>query len=311
MLFFTRGAWENYGEDEFLEAVKEATEPEEILDKAEDSILGKQETDEVDNYSLAVTFVDKVYQPPAKKITVKKVLLIALPVLLAAGGISLGLFLRHRSIERKEESLKIHMESGEEYLRYDNYLKASEDYKEAKKLADGLKKKKESKEADLYKRLADQILLADDAMKGEAYQKAQDLYLKAKDLSVESGNVGKQYIESQLKQTRDYISVFDLIESGQQKEGYGELEGALKAYREARDKAASLYFAAGKEEATAKQAALEEKMDKDSQKTASAQVAAKEESKAAKEAEDESVKADEEKAKKKRMSSGSWKISRS
>lgn len=295
---FTRGAWENYGEDEFLEAVKEATEPEEILDKAEDSILGKQETDEVDNYSLAVTFVDKVYQPPAKKITVKKVLLIALPILLAAGGISLGLFLRHRSIERKEESLKIHMESGEEYLRYDNYLKASEDYKEAKKLADGLKKKKESKEADLYKRLADQILLADDAMKGEAYQKAQDLYLKAKDLSVESGNVGKQYIESQLKQTRDYISVFDLIESGQQKEGYGELEGALKAYREARDKAASLYFAAGKEEATAKQAALEEKMDKDSQKTASAQAAAKEESKAAKEAEDESVKADEEKAKK-------------
>lgn len=110
--------------------------------------------------------------------------------------------------------------------------------------------------------------------------------------------MGKQYIEAQLKQTRDYIDVFDLIQMGQQKEENGEITGALKAYREARDKAASLYFSAGKEEAMAKQAALEEKIDKDNQKAAAAQAAAKEESKAAKEAEDESAKAEEEKAKK-------------
>lgn len=294
----TRGAWENLNEDEFLEISGEAKEPGEILEKAEDIILGKQETDEVDNYSLAVTFVDKVYQSPKKKLSIKTILLIALPVVLAVGGISLGFYLRHRSIKNKEESLEKYLNSGQEYLKYDNYQKASEDYGEAKKLADNLKKKDESKEADQYKKLAEQILLADEAMTGGEYQKAQSLYLKARELSIDAGNVGKQYIDAQLKQTRDYIDVFDLIEMGQQKENYGDMEGAVESYRQARDKAAALYFSAGKDEALAKQAAAEEKMEKDSQKSAEAAAAVNEESQAAKQAEEESRQADEEKTKK-------------
>lgn len=295
---FTRGAWENLSEEEFLEISKDAKEPQEILEKAEDMILGKQETEEVDNYSLAVTFVDKVYQSPKKKITLKKVLLIALPILLLVGGVSLGLYLKNRSVKNKEESLERHLASGEEYLKYDNYLKASEDYGEAKKLADSLKKKEVSKEADQYKKLAEQIILSDEAMTAGDYQKAQNLYLKARDLSKEAGNVGKKYIDAQLKQTLDYIDVFDLMEIGQQKEGYGDLDGAIDSYRQARDKAAALYFSEGKDEALKKQAALEEKMEKDDQKTAAAASAAKEESQAAKQVEEESKQAEEEKTKK-------------
>lgn len=295
---FTRGAWENIGEDEFLEIAGEAKEPQEVLEKAEDVILGKQETDEVDNYSLAVTFVDKVYQSPRKKLTLKKILLIALPIILVAGGISLGLYLYHRSIKNKEDNLEKYLSSGQEYLKYDNYKKASEDYGEAKKLADNLKRKEDSEEADQYKKLAEQILLADEAMTGGEYQKAQNLYLKARELSMNAGNVGKQYIDAQLKQTLDYMDVFDLMEMGQQKEGYGDMEGAVESYRQARDKAAALYFSAGKEEALAKQAAAEEKMEKDNQKSAAEQTAAKEESQAARQAEEESQQAEEEKTRK-------------
>lgn len=295
---FTRGAWEKFGEDEFLEIAKDAKEPQEILEKAEDIILGKQETDLVDNYSLAVTFVDKVYQSPNKKLSVKKVLLIALPIALVAGGIGLGLYLRHRSIKNKDDSLEKYLNSGQEYLKYDNYKKASEDYGEAKKLADSLKRIDESKEADQYIKLAEQILLADEAMKGGDYQKAQSLYLKARELSVDAGNVGKQYIDAQLNQTRDYIDVFDLIEMGQQKEEYGDMSGALQSYKQAREKAASIYYADGKEEALKKQAAAEEKIEKESQKAASAAAASQAESQAAKQAEDESKQADEEKEKK-------------
>jgi serine/threonine protein phosphatase PrpC len=295
---FTRGAWENVSEDEFLEISKDAKEPQEILEKAEDIILGKQETDEVDNYSLAVTFVDKVYQSPKKKITLKQVLMIALPILLLVGGISLGLYLKNRSVRNKEESLERHLSSGQEYLKYDNYQKASEDYGEAKKLADSLKKKDISKEADQYKKLAEQIILSDEAMTAGDYQKAQNLYLKARELSNDAGNVGKKYIDAQLKQTLDYIDVFDLMELGQQKEGYGDLDGAINSYRQARDKAAALYFSEGKDEALKKQAALEEKMEKDSQKTAAAAASAKEESQAAKQVEEESKQAEEDKTKK-------------
>lgn len=294
---FTRGAWENFGEEEFLEAAKEAKEPKEILDQAEDVILGMQETEEVDNYSLAVTFIEKVYQPP-KKLSFKKLLMAAIPITLAVGGICLGLYLHHRNIKNKEYNLEKYLNSGQEYLKYDNYLKASEDYGEAKKLADSLKKKEESKEADQYKKLAEQILLADEAMMGGEYQKAQNLYLTARELSVKAGNIGKTYIDAGLKQTRDYIDVFDLLEIGQQKEGYGDMNGAVESYRQARDKAAALYFSSGKEEALSKQAAAEEKMDKDNQKQEAVEAAAKEESQAAKKSEEESKQAEEEKIKK-------------
>ena len=294
---FTRGAWESFGEEEFLEAAKEAKEPKEILDQAEDVILGMQETEEVDNYSLAVTFIEKVYQPP-KKLSLKKLLMAAIPIVLVVGGISLGLYLHHRNIKNKEYNLEKYLNSGQEYLKYDNYLKASEDFGEAKKLADGLKKKEESKEADQNKKLAEQILLADEAMMGGEYQKAQNLYLTARELSVKAGNIGKTYIDAGLKQTRDYIDVFDLLEIGQQKEGYGDMDGAVESYRQARDKAAALYFSSGKEEALSKQAAAEEKMDKDNQKQEAAEAAAKEESQAAKKSEEESKQAEEEKTKK-------------
>lgn len=294
---FTRGAWENFGEEEFLEAAKEAKEPKEILDQAEDVILGMQETEEVDNYSLAMTFIEKVYQPP-KKLSFKKLLMAAIPITLAVGGISLGLYLHHRNIKNKEYNLEKYLNSGQEYLKYDNYLKASEDYGEAKKLADSLKKKEESKEADQYKKLAEQILLADEAMMGGEYQKAQNLYLTARELSVKAGNIGKTYIDAGLKQTRDYIDVFDLLEIGQQKEGYGDMNGAVESYRQARDKAAALYFSSGKEEALSKQAAAEEKMDKDNQKQEAVEAAAKEESQAAKKSEEESKQVEEEKIKK-------------
>ncbi len=294
---FTRGAWESFGEEEFLEAAKEAKEPKEILEQAEDVILGMQETEEVDNYSLAVTFIEKVYQPP-KKLSLKKLLMAAIPIVLVVGGISLGLYLHHRNIKNKEYNLEKYLNSGQEYLKYDNYLKASEDFGEAKKLADGLKKKEESKEADQNKKLAEQILLADEAMMGGEYQKAQNLYLTARELSVKAGNIGKTYIDAGLKQTRDYIDVFDLLEIGQQKEGYGDMDGAVESYRKARDKAAALYFSSGKEEALSKQAAAEEKMDKDNQKQEAAEAAAKEESQAAKKSEEESKQAEEEKTKK-------------
>lgn len=295
---FTRGAWENINEEEFLEISKDAKEPQEILEKAEDMILGKQETEEVDNYSLAVTFVDKVYQSPKQKITVKKVLMVALPLILLIGGISLGLYLKNRSVKNKQESLEHHLESGQEYLKYDNYQKASEDYGEAKKLADSLKKKKISKEADQYKKLAEQIILSDQAMASGDYQKAQNLYLKARELSKDSGNVGKKYIDDQLKQTKDYIDVFDLLEQGQQKEGYGDIPGAINSYGKARDKSAALYFTEGKEEALKRQSALEEKIEKEDQKTAASAAAAKEESESAKQQEEESKQAEEDKAKK-------------
>lgn len=259
----TRGVWEQCGEQEILRIVNDAKETKDILDQVEDIVLKEQESRSIDNYSMAVTSVNKVYQSPKKPVSIKKILLIVLPVLLVIITAVTALFLRYRSIQTKTASLLQCMESGEEYLANSNFQKAAEEYGEAKKLADSLKRQQEYEEADSLARLAEQVVLADEALSGEEYQKAQELYLTARQMAVEEGNVGLSYIEKQLDRTEGYIEVFDLIAQGERKEEYGNLDGAIELYKEAREKAAALYFMEGKKEALELQMAAEEKLEKE------------------------------------------------
>ena len=257
----TRGIWENCNDEDLMGIIKDAAEPKDILERVEDQVLERQkEKQQIDNYSLAVTVVTKVYEPPKKKISIRQIVMIALPVLLVVGMLSVTLYIRYRSIKSKETSLLQYMESGEAYLCYDNYKKASGEYTEAKKLASDLKRQEDLAEADQYLKLAEQINLADEAMLAGEYAKAQDLYLSARELSVKAGNVGKKYIESQLEKARAYMEVYDWLSIGEIKEGYGDLEGAIEAYKQAREKATALYDKQSKEDALAKQLAAEEKL---------------------------------------------------
>lgn len=280
LYLMSRGVWEACKDQELLDISKDAKEPTDILEQVEDLILGKQETYQIDNYTLAVTFIDKVYRSPKKKVSVKTVLMIAVPLLLAAGGISLGLWLRHRNIRGREESLAQCMESGEAYVRYDNYVRAAEEYTEAKKLADGLKNTEISEESGQYQKLSEQICLADEALREEEYQKAQELYWKARDLSWEAGNVGKAYIESRLEETEGHLELLDLMELGARREESGDRDGAIEAYKEARKKAAALYDADIKAEALEKQAALEAQIAEEKQEEESERKAEEEQEKA-------------------------------
>lgn len=259
----TRGVWEQCGEQEFLQIVNDAKETKDILDQTEDFILKEQDRRSIDNYSMAVTSVDKVYQSPKKPISVKKILMIALPVLLVIITVSVTLFLRYRSIQTKTESMFRCMEDGEEYLTRNNFQKAEEEYGEARKLADSLHRQPEYEEADMYIKLAEQVILADEALGGEEYQKAQELYMTARQMAVEAGNVGLSYIEGQLTRIEGYIEVFDLIAQGERKEEYGNLDGAIALYKSAKERAAALYFTEGKKEALELQMAAEEELEKE------------------------------------------------
>lgn len=266
-LQLTRGVWEQCGEQELLQIINDAKETKDILDQVEDFILQEQDNRNIDNYSIAVTSVNKVYQSPKKPVSVKKILLIVLPVLLVVMTVGITLFLRYRSIRTKTQSLLQYMESGEEYLANNNFQKAAEEYGEAKRLADSLNREQEYRESDLYRKLAEQVVLADEALSGEEYQKAQELFLAARQMSVEDGNIGLSYIEGQLNRTEGYIEVFDLIAQGERKEEYGNLEGAVALYKEAKEKAAELYFMDGKKEAMELQMAAEEKLEKEQLET--------------------------------------------
>ncbi len=259
----TRGMWEQCGEPDFLQIVNEAKEPKDILEKAEDFVLRRQEEGRIDNYSLAVTFVNKTYQSPKKPWPVKKILIAAIPVMLVVAAVGVALGIRRYNIRKSTEAMLQHMESGEAYISSDNYRKAAEEYGEAKTLADSLGCSAESMESDRYGRLAEQVMLADEALTGGDYKRAQELFQTARAMAVDNGNTGLGYVEKQLDRAEEYMHVFDLIAQGERKEEYGNLEGAIKMYREAREKAAALYFAEGKAEAMELQMAAEEKLEKE------------------------------------------------
>ena len=138
MELMSRGIWENCQDAELLEASKDAKEPAEILNQVEDRILGRQEGHAIDNYTLAVTFIDKVYRSPKKKVSLRQVLMIAIPVVILVGGVGAALYIRHRNTVDRREGLERSMESGETYFRYDNYEKAAQEYQTALDLAEEL-----------------------------------------------------------------------------------------------------------------------------------------------------------------------------
>lgn len=296
---FTKGIWEYCDDGELMDASMDAKEPQEILDNVEELILSKQ-PDYIDNYTLAITFIDKTYKKPKSRFSWKKALLIAIPIVIMATTFAVVYNIRHKQMLNNKEALKTHLESGEKYLSYNNYNKALDDYQEALKLSKSLKLSKEEKEVDAYLKLIDQILLADAQLFDADYEKAMDTYLGALVLSYQADNSSKEYIEKQLDKVRQYINVFDLLEEGDKKESYNDMSGARSAYVKAKEAAAALYFNDGKREAVDKIAAIDEKQSKkkqaaaDKAKEKAAEEAAKEKEKADKEKEelDEEMKAD-------------------
>lgn len=260
LLLITRGIWENCSNGELLQCAKEVSSPQELSDNVEDLILGKLK-EEIDNYTISVTFVDKVYLNPKKRWSLKKILAIVLPVAAVLLVLLLGLFIRRRIREDRRAEMEQYLESAENYVSCDNYEKAAEEYKEAKELAKALKDEESEETMDAIILLLDQIIQADSAMSDADYEKAEELYRKAQELSGEAGGTGKDYIKERQEKIADYLELFELLESGELKEDYGDYAGAIELYKKAKTLAASLYDKESRSEALEKQRAAEEALE--------------------------------------------------
>lgn len=101
---YTRGIWENVDEAELDDVFAEAdNEVQTTVDNIEDLLLSRQ-PENLDNYTLAVIFVNKVYQNPEKRKRIKKIVMITVIVVIAAIVIGVVLwFLRDRKVQRTED----------------------------------------------------------------------------------------------------------------------------------------------------------------------------------------------------------------
>ncbi|MDE6847458.1 MAG: hypothetical protein K2J99_17060 [Lachnospiraceae bacterium] len=260
-LLYTRGIWENCDNAELLDAIKDVSTPQESADNVEELILGRQKS-EIDNYTLAVTFVDKVYLNPKKRWTVKKVLAIVIPVVIVLLVIGITLFVRYRIRSGRESEMEQHIESAGQYIAYDNYEKAADEYRQSFELAKKLKDKEKQEEMESCRLLAEQILHADQIMEDGDYNKALELYEQALELSGLNGGIGAGHIREQMDKIGQYQELYELLESAEGKEEYGDYAGAIELYKEAKSVASALYDQDVRTEALTKQREAEEALEK-------------------------------------------------
>lgn len=260
-LLYTRGIWENCDYVDLKDAAKEVSTPQEMADNLEELILSGQK-EELDNYTLAVTFVDKVYLNPKKRWTLKKVMAIVIPVMVVLLILGITLFVRYRIRAGWKRDMLQHMETADQYAAYENYEPAVEEYKQSGELAKKLKDKESQEEAENRRLLAEQILLADQAMEDGDYSKALELYGKALELSGQCGGTGSEHIREQLDKIAKYQELYELLESAENKENYGDYAGAAELYKKAKGIASGLYDQDARKEALDKQRAAEEALEK-------------------------------------------------
>ncbi len=260
LLLYTRGIWENCNYVELKDAAKDAGTPQDMADNVEELILGRQ-NGEIDNYTLAVTFVDKVYLNPRKRWSFKQVLAIVIPILIVVLILGITLFVRYRIRSGWKKDLQQHRESADQYVDYDNYEPAVEEYKQAGELAKKLKDKESQEDAENRRLLAEQILMADQTMEEGDYNKALELYEKAMELSGKSGGIGSGHIKEQCDKISRYQELYELLESAETKESYGDYAGAAELYRKAKTAASGLYDQEARKEALDKQRAAEEALE--------------------------------------------------
>ncbi|SFR97460.1 PP2C family protein-serine/threonine phosphatase [Anaeromicropila populeti] len=145
----TRGIWENTGVPELLDAIEEASEPEDVCTGIEDIILS-QRMKLISNYTIACIYMNKVYQNPKRKKIIKKILVILIPVVLilaVLGGIfAFQYFKKQHTISNMWEMV----DTGITNVNNNNYIEAADNFERVSNTYLGFTSKKDLKNEKIY-----------------------------------------------------------------------------------------------------------------------------------------------------------------
>lgn len=246
---YTRDVWEHIDEGELKDVFADATDkPEETVANIEDLLLSRQPED-LRKYTLAVVFVNKIYQDPNKKRKIKKIILAIVVILLVVAlVIVLVLFFQKRRQSKIDNMQKKYIDTIE-YIQMNNYMRAQECCNEAADFALSLHDKKMQTEIGICLKLIEAVIAADDLMSNGEYTQAQSGYREAAIRARYADNLGADYINDQLARTAGYISVYDYIYLGDSLAEKRLYDAAEEKYLEARAQAARLYFDKGRDDA--------------------------------------------------------------
>lgn len=246
---YTKGIWENVDEGELADVFAEAgSEPAEECDKVEDLLLSRQPED-LDNYTFAAIYVDKVFLDPERKKRIKKAVMVTVIILVAALITGAVIFLWRRDRRQKSEEMAQYFSNTETYIEDHNFIRAKEECQKALELAGKLHDREEEERYNSYLVCLEAVISADDLYAEEDYTQAKEAYLTAKARTRYADNSGLAYIEDRLSQIGRYEQVFDSIALGDSLLELESYEMAEEKYLEAKKEAAAIYFGDGKQQA--------------------------------------------------------------
>lgn len=257
---YTRGVWENVDEGELKDVFAEASEePQPIVDAVEDMLLSRQ-PEGLEKYTFAAIFFNKIFVDPNRKRKLRKILMIAIPIILVLVILTVILLILHNNRKKDVAAMERSFYDAIEYIQADNYPRAKTECQNALDLANKLKDQEIQTDASNYMKLIESVMAGDDGLSGGAYRDAQRSYLNARNRSRYADNLGLGYIQDRLEQTGQYIAVYDLIALGDTLAANLQYDKAEEQYSAAQLLAGSIYFTEGRDSAIAALERLYESM---------------------------------------------------
>ena len=256
---FSRGIWENVEDSELMDVFSESgNDPHEAVDTVEELLLSRQPA-ELENYTFAAVYVNKVFEDPNRRKRIKKIIIISVIVAILLLILFLVLFFWNRNRQQLRADMEEHFARAVTQVEQGNYSRALTAAQEAEALARRLRDQDTLAEIDTYIQLIEAVLFGDSLLDDGRYQEAQDAFRRgiryARDADVNYADISRR-----LEITEEYINFFALMEFGDSLVALGSYERALYYYARAREQASALFFSAGRQQALDAIADIHERM---------------------------------------------------
>lgn len=246
---YTSGIWENIDEGELDDVFSEAgDEPQPILDEVEDLLLSRQPKN-ITNYTIATIFIDKIFTDPNRARRIRRMIRIAIIVFIILLILGIIFYIWYSNRQDKKHKMNLYTDNTVTAIQDNNYIRAQSEVKKGIDLAENLDDEERINLLNNYSRLIDAVIAADNDYKNEQYTDAYEAYQNALDISRYADNLGESYINKQIMQCENYLSVSDLIALGDKALEENDFDKAEKNYFEAKKMALKAHDLNGNQQA--------------------------------------------------------------
>lgn len=246
---YTSGIWENIDEGELDDVFSEAgDESQPILDEVEDLLLSRQPKN-LTNYTIATIFIDKIFTDPNRARRIRRMIRIAIIVFIILLILGIIFYIWYSNRQDKKHKMNLYTDNTVTAIQDNNYIRAQSEVKKGIDLAENLDDEERINLLNNYSRLIDAVIAADNDYKNEKYTDAYEAYQNALDISRYADNLGESYINKQIMQCENYLSVSDLIALGDKALEENDFDKAEKNYFEAKKMALKAHDLNGNQQA--------------------------------------------------------------